>query len=1361
VSNYAASAPFARALAVACLATASLASFSFQATAAAAADEEDEELAEVLVTGTRIQLPNVTSANPVTTVTAEEMSRLGIVNVADALTLLVPQNISSYMPTLTGDNQAGFGGGGMETMDRGSFFIGNTIANLRGLDPTFGSRTLTLIDGRRVNSTSNQADVVDLNIIPSNLLERMDVVTGGASATYGSGAMAGVVNLVLNRRLTGVNLDMDYGVNEAGDGGSPHVSLSGGTPLFNGKGHLLVGAEWQDTSAIRNCAEARTWCAQSRAMLNNYTGFINDPSLNFTPLEGYEAFPARFQMANVRRSQFSPTGTIYVNNATVTSDYRFSADGRDLEEYALGFRGGTGRDSMNGDTYLDGSHSPLSTWGTVMRPSSERKSFFSNFEYDFTERTTAYVQASYARTDSVNLNTYTEGTACSRFQDAGVAAVPGATARAGDVVLGHPLGTAAVAVLWDDWAMGAPGNPLGGPPAAVNNNAPLIQWQESSGQQFQNANFRTWLGWSGPTVMGAPGFAAPYWVAGGANGSTYAASSGATQANPPTYTFENAIPHWIHVKNNPATNGQEWWVLAYITLTADFEDPGTPAVLPTMGRNAYAFLNNLTPEALLQLQSAFGTAGNVFGARVDQNTGTLLAGASSSTAGGSTGAGGGAFSGTDVLYGTTPCAGFTALRKVWSPQVNRWTDQVQEPWRMLVGLRGRFGGDWRWDTSIQYGKTVSRSVQHNVGTNLRQAMALDAVVDDRTNPDGTPYDPATYGTPVCRVTRDGLPVADYLGRPLSAREDLQALADGCQPLNVFGSTYSTNASFPGYESYAYDAAALQQAALDYAFVDSISSGWNDLANFDLNISGTVMDGIGAGPVSGAFGVSVSRNRVVNRATDPDASYYERADLSSAWSDGFGGTSTTSEAFTELNAPLVSGAEGMNLLSLNLGARYTSYHNKGAEGTTGESARQNVFNWKIQAVYEPFDWARLRVTRSVDQRAAGYRDLFILTQLIPDQFSGANPWREWNPDSNEGRQERWGQVRTGNPDLKPEKSNTLTLGLVLSPGGWAQGMRVSVDYYDIRVRDGITTPQTNTNPVNSCWTGSLNQDGSVSDPDREVRNGLIDYDYFDPTLQMFPCREITFGANPDGSVNLLDIISYNSTRPINGLPYQSRGVDVSWNYNFPLNRALESLPGSMSINLRGTRALEASGVQLVSPQARTGNAALTVAECAAVGGTRDADTNCYVPLDLVGQIRSSVFIPGVSATPKWVGNFSASYLLGGFTTTLSARYIGSSVLDKTWCDAGQAELGCPNYQDANGRFLAGSVDENNVKPYFNFSLNSSFDLKVGNLRQFQVFGSINNLFDKSPPFTGGGLSGASAQYHDTMGRSYRFGARVRF
>ncbi len=78
-----------------------------------------------------------------------------------------------------------------------------------------------------------------------------------------------------------------------------------------------------------------------------------------------------------------------------------------------------------------------------------------------------------------------------------------------------------------------------------------------------------------------------------------------------------------------------------------------------------------------------------------------------------------------------------------------------------------------------------------------------------------------------------------------------------------------------------------------------------------------------------------------------------------------------------------------------------------------------------------------------------------------------------------------------------------------------------------------------------------------------------------------------------------------------------------------------------------------------------------------------------------------------------------------------------------------------------QFLTGSVDNNHVKPYANFALNGSYNLHVGNLKQFQVFGSINNLFDKTPPFTGGGISGASSQYHDIMGRAYRMGVRLSF
>ncbi len=117
------------------------------------ADKEDEELSEVQVTGTRIQNPNVKAANPITSISGEDMRRLGIVNVADALTQLVPQNVSTYAPFAVSDTR---GSASQDGANRAQNFVGATIANLRGLDPAYGSRTLTMIDGRRVVSTSTR-----------------------------------------------------------------------------------------------------------------------------------------------------------------------------------------------------------------------------------------------------------------------------------------------------------------------------------------------------------------------------------------------------------------------------------------------------------------------------------------------------------------------------------------------------------------------------------------------------------------------------------------------------------------------------------------------------------------------------------------------------------------------------------------------------------------------------------------------------------------------------------------------------------------------------------------------------------------------------------------------------------------------------------------------------------------------------------------------------------------------------------------------------------------------------------------------------------------------------------------------------
>ncbi|MDQ2642098.1 MAG: TonB-dependent receptor [Pseudomonadota bacterium] len=1323
--------PFVRASIAAVLGAATLVGFSAQVVGAEADEEEDVELEEVQVTGTRIQNPNVTSANPITSISGDEMRQLGFVNVADVMTQLVPQNLSTYMPTMVGDDQAGSGGAGVESLERGSFFVGQTIANLRGMDGVFGTRTLTLIDGRRSVSTSNQADVVDMNIIPSNLLQRVDVVTGGASATYGSGAMAGVVNMVLNNRMTGVNVDLDYGVNEAGDGGSPHVSISGGMPLLGGRAHMLVGGEWQDTKAIRNCADARSWCRESRALFSNSTNLGTDPRSLLTPLPGFEDMPARFEMSNVRYSQYSPNGTLYHNNASITSGFRFTDDGSDVDgsRYAYGFRGGVSPPGVTRPSAMNGD-GPLVTTDTVMRPSSERKTLFTNFEYNLTETTTLYLQGNYAKTEGLNKNAPTAGTYCARFDAVGTV---GTNAPAG-TVWNYSTNVAGLVnnLPYLDLGRASQFNP--GPSGFAPALMQFLNLPSPSSNVTTGNSYRPSDSSSTGYVLRSPaerGVAFPFWI------------PVDLSPNYPQFNFNgNAVGRWVRYSfadfvpgsaNYTDNYSNDFWLLESVTLTSNFEG-GTNTVLPSLGRNAYAFLNNLSQEALTQVQTAFNNG-------ITAGTGP----------------------GIDTLYGATPCNGHTAIRKVWDPQINSYTGNTSETMRVVAGAKGRFGGDWRWDAYYQYGETDSSSFQTNVATNLRLGWALDAVIDDRaTLPNGQAN--PNFGQPVCRVTRDGVPVLDTQSRPLSQIESLQSLGADCVPINLFGSSFSDPLD-----------AARQQAALDYAFVDTASSGTNSLSTLSLSTNGTLWQGW-AGPLTGAFGIEIREDKVSNAGTSGD--FYLRADLARNWADAFGGKTRVTEGYTEFNLPLISGLEAVNLFSVNLGARYASYDNKGGAGTTGESATQNVFNWKASALFEPFDFVRFRVTRSRDLRAATYRDLFIYQPGVPDGQSVVNPWRERSVTSNENQIERYGQIRVGNANLKPESSDTLTVGVVLSPGGWAQGMRLSVDYYDITVKDAINVPFNALNQVRSCFEESGNRDPVWVDgqlTDAGERTGFNE--------NSLACQELRFAplfdnaGNPiPGSRNLEDLESYNAARPQNSLPIWRKGVDATLSYNFPMSRMVESLPGSMALSIRAQRALESRAVRqqtsalgFLTPNPDPCGAAYEAADprnnTPGYGGFNGGTyfpnglvTNRYTCVDMVGQIRSNVFIPGAAASPKWTGNVTGTYMVGDLTTSLSARYIGGARFDNTWCDT---DVECPNYQDAAGRYLSGSVDNNWVEPYVNFSLTGSYNLDVGNMKEFQVFGSINNLFDKSPPFTGGGISGATANFHDTMGRAYRMGVRMKF
>lgn len=207
---------------------------------------------EVTVTGSRIASPNLTSTSPLTVVSAAEVKLQGTTRVEDLLNSL-PQVFASQ-----GSTDAN-GATGIATVD---------LRNLGSI------RTLVLINGRRLVPGDPTSPSADLNFIPASLIQRVDILTGGASSIYGSDAVAGVVNFILNKDFTGVQLDAQYSLynhdNRANDtirnalnarnfgfpdgisngGAQRTVTLTVGTGTDDGRGHVTAYANYRSADAV-------------------------------------------------------------------------------------------------------------------------------------------------------------------------------------------------------------------------------------------------------------------------------------------------------------------------------------------------------------------------------------------------------------------------------------------------------------------------------------------------------------------------------------------------------------------------------------------------------------------------------------------------------------------------------------------------------------------------------------------------------------------------------------------------------------------------------------------------------------------------------------------------------------------------------------------------------------------------------------------------------------------------------------------------------------------------------------------------------------------------------------------------------
>jgi len=316
-----------------------------QSTPAAAG--ADAGLSEIVVTGSRIALPNVTSTSPIQVVTAKDIETSGKIDVSDVL-LQMPQIINNSFSDFNNRTSALTVAGGLATAD------------LRGLGP---QRTLVLVNGRRLGSadanTANPNPAPDLDQIPTALIERIDVVTGGASATYGSDAIAGVINFVMKRNFEGFqiggqigenwhsqhstltqNLETQKGITpptgDIHDGKNKTFDLIYGASLADGKGNVTAYFTYLQADPVPSGNRDFGACqlnAQPNAAGTAYTGAVCSGSgnSNFFQLGG------TVPIYSVLGNQFVPRGSVPTNPPAVFNSQPYIYNGRDDLRYTAGF----------------------------------------------------------------------------------------------------------------------------------------------------------------------------------------------------------------------------------------------------------------------------------------------------------------------------------------------------------------------------------------------------------------------------------------------------------------------------------------------------------------------------------------------------------------------------------------------------------------------------------------------------------------------------------------------------------------------------------------------------------------------------------------------------------------------------------------------------------------------------------------------------------------------------------------------------------------------------------------------------------------------------------------------------------------
>lgn len=359
-------------------ALASPSAWAQEATAPTAAAPKDDT-GDIIVTGSRIRRPSTDNAQPTAVIDEKLFENRGYTSVSDAINQLPGFGIPDS--SVIGNQGSGFG-------------VGQAFVNLFDLG---SQRTLTLVNGRRfvganpasIFSQAGGGSQVDLNTIPTKLIERVDVVSIGGAPIYGADAIAGTVNIVLKRNYEGIDIDAQAGISQQGDLGNQRIRGLFGKNFADGRGNITLNAEYAHDDGL---------LGNQRDVIRQQYGFIAP----LDPNSPYQQVLIRDQRTFLGvpggNPYFLDRGTIGASRSVVDAAgnfVRFGPDGN-----LVPFNTGT---KTNDPTTFIGGDSLNFANITNLRVRSDRFNLTGLLNYDLTDGIHAYAEGWFSRNTATNL----------------------------------------------------------------------------------------------------------------------------------------------------------------------------------------------------------------------------------------------------------------------------------------------------------------------------------------------------------------------------------------------------------------------------------------------------------------------------------------------------------------------------------------------------------------------------------------------------------------------------------------------------------------------------------------------------------------------------------------------------------------------------------------------------------------------------------------------------------------------------------------------------------------------------------------------------------------------------------------------